>query len=144
MDQRFWWTGPYLGARVVVGTPLKLPGQWYVEGKGVPYAWGRYQFEWKGYYNDSPFFVVGQQSTNERLDGYFLAVKGGTQIKLIGKLFLDLWSKYTYLHMSGSGREVQSIQNNFLPVQTLLQEAAQTIAVNEHFWGAGANLVLRF
>jgi len=142
MAQRFWWTGPYLGMRLTVGSPQKLPFQWYVEGKGAPYAWGRYKFNWEGAYNDGFFFVRGQQTTNERVHGYFLEVKGGAQIKLVGKLFLEIWSKYRYVNMDGSGSEAQTAQNNFLAYQTFSQEAAQSIGIKENFWGVGTNLVL--
>jgi hypothetical protein len=144
MDQRFWWTGPSLGVRLAGPILQKLSGRWYLEGKGVPYAFGNYKFDWKGAYDDGTFFVHGQQTTDMAVHGYFLEVKGGTEIKLIGRLFLDLWSKYSYLHMQGSGHEVQASQNNFLATQSLLQNADQTLSINENFWAVGANLVLQF
>jgi hypothetical protein len=144
MDQRFWWTGPSLGMRLAGPLLQKLPGRWYLEGKGVPYAFGNYKFHWSGAYEDGFFFYRGQQTTDMAVHGYFLEVKGGAEIKLLGRLFLDLWSKYSYLHMQGSGHEVQSSQNNFLATQSLLQDADQDISINENFWAVGANLVLQF
>jgi hypothetical protein len=144
MDQRFWWTGPSLGMRLAGPILQKLSGRWYLEGKGVPYAFGNYKFHWSGAYEDGFFFYRGQQTTDMAVHGYFLEVKGGAEIKLLGRLFLDLWSKYSYLHMQGSGHEVQSSQNNFLATQSLLQDADQDISINENFWAVGANLVLQF
>lgn len=144
MDQRFWWTGPFLGIRLTKGTPQKLPGQWHVEGKAAPYVWGNYKFRWNASYKDSFSFMNGQETTDMGLHGYFLEVKGGMQIKLAGNLFLDVWSKYSYLHMEGSGREVQSEQNNWTAVRAIAQASAQSISLKENFWGAGANLVWHF
>jgi len=148
MDQRFWWTGPSLGMRLAGPILRKLSGQWYVEGKGVPYAWGRYKFDWKGAYEDGFFFFRTQETTDMAVHGYFLEVKGGTEVKLIetllGRLSLDVWSKYSYLHMQGSGWERQRQQNNFLATLTIDQEAAQHVSINENCWAVGANLVLQF
>jgi hypothetical protein len=144
MAERFWWTGPSLGMRLAGTIMQKLSGKWYLEGKGVPYAFGNYKFDWRGAYEDGFFFVHGRQMTDMAVHGYFLEVKGGTEIKLIGRLFLDVWSKYSYLHMQGSGHEVQSSQNNFLATQSLLQNTDQTLSINENFWAIGANLVLQF
>ena len=155
MTQELWWTGPYLGMRLTEGAPQKLPGQLYIEGKAVPYAWGNYTFDWNGYYGD-PYLngaagISGQQSTHVTgLHGYMLEVKGGTQIELIENLYLDVWAKYMHLNMNGSGYEVQSHQNRYTSIipafwpSPFSQEAAENIAINENFWGAGVSLVLHF
>ncbi len=145
MAQGLWWSGPFLGMRFTDGAPRKLPGQWYVEGKVVPYAFGSYEFEWNGSYRDSLGYVLnGQQSTHLGVHGFLPEVKSGTKIKLAGSLFLDVWAKYVYLNMHGSGAEEQSFQSNFTSVPALSQVAYQTIAVNSNFWGVGADLVLPF
>ena len=144
MDQEFRWTAPYLGMRLTVGNPQKLPGQWYVEGKGAPYAWGDYKFNWNGAYEDGFFFVRSQQATNLRLNGYLTAVKGGWQTRLVKKLYVDVWSEYMHLNLEGSGHETQSSQNNFLARQSATQRTAQKITIEENLWSVGANLMLRF
>ena len=145
VSQRLWLTGPSLGMRLTSGIPQIPRVQWHVEGKVVPYAWGNYKFDWKGSYADSQGYSLGgQQTTNTGLHGYILEAKGGTQIKLIGRLSLDVWAKYAYLSMKGSGPETQSFQSNFTPVPALSQEAHQSTAINMNSWGLGANLVLGF
>ncbi|HTZ18123.1 MAG TPA: hypothetical protein VMB78_06750 [Dissulfurispiraceae bacterium] len=153
MTQRFWWTGPFLGARFTTGTPQKLPGQWYIEGKAVPYAWGTYTFKWSGFFHDDTGgFINGQENTHVGVHGYSAEIKSGMQIKLIGRLFLDLWAKYERLHMSGSGAEGQATQNSYGALNPAYwgvaanysQQAAQNIKLRENLWGVGPSLVLHF
>gem|GEM_PF-2161146 len=145
MTQRLWFSGIFIGARLAGGGPESLPAQWYVEGRIIPYAFGSYQFEWDGYYLAGGFFVNGRQTTSATgLKRYALEVKGGTQIDLVNKLFLNIWAKYLYVQMNGSTPEVQEFDRNFGTVRDFSQEANQSVTMKVNFWGVGGDLVLPF
>lgn len=147
--QRVWWTGPYLGAQLKSEASQGLPGQWYIEGKFAPYVWGDYKLAWRGSYRDPlDGFIVAQETTQTGLSGYMLELKAGTQFRLAGNLYLEIWAKYMHLNMTGSGHEMQAWQNSYAGLSSywtpFVQQAMTHITVNENLWAFGPNLIYRF
>jgi hypothetical protein len=147
--QRVWWTGPYLGAQLRSGDTPRLLGQWYIQGKFAPYVWGDYKLAWRGSYRDPVGgFIVAQEATQTGLSGYMLELKAGTQFRLAGNLYLEIWAKYMHLNMTGSGHEMQAWQTSFASLNPIWQPVAQQtiahITVNQNLWAIGPNLIYRF
>lgn len=149
MLETFRWHGFFVGLRYNNFLPVLAQNRSYFEVIWSPCIFGRYELSWDtgfaGVYGSGKASQVTK--ANRRLNS-FVEVRSGARFPVAGSLSCDFFLKYSYVRMSLSDVEYQSVDlewPDFSAYNAIYgQEANQSITMRQNLFCVGASLVAAF